>query len=360
MHDIANLHNISKMRCTSPLLHLLALIPFTTAHDLVPNSVPEPSTRAPQTPSSTVKILVCGDSISQGSDFDFTWRYRLWEWFQSNTAAQLAPTLQFIGPYIGTFPTDLYHDGQNEPGRVPDWGAYHPSVDPAFDGAHFSLSSRPAWQAVGMVPVVVQAYQPDLVVLQLGFNDIAWWSAGPKGLVELMEQLVAGVRMGRPDVGVLVADVTSRTFMEGKGEIERMTRGYNALLALKIKEWSTPESPVTLVKVHDEYDCKCVVLPPASSLWGGEGREGVGERRMVLFFSLSKTLYTDRVQATSRTAQLALMDFIPTHWVNIRSPAHTRRCCTSSIISAPGRLLYRLLAPFLAWSTCMGASFRLC
>lgn len=51
--------------------------------------------------SATEKVMIVGDSISQGLDGDYTWRYRLWQHFQSDGV-----TDAFVGPRSGTH--DLY------------------------------------------------------------------------------------------------------------------------------------------------------------------------------------------------------------------------------------------------------------
>jgi hypothetical protein len=46
-----------------------------------------------------ISIMTVGDSISQGGEGDWTWRYRLWEWFKSQDV-----TVEFVGPFMGTRP----------------------------------------------------------------------------------------------------------------------------------------------------------------------------------------------------------------------------------------------------------------
>lgn len=94
------------------------------------------------------------------------------------------------------------------------------------------------------------------MVLHLGFNDIAWWGVKPAELVERIGWLVFRARLARRDVGVLVADVNSRLLLETRPDLEGITKEYNALLVGKVGEWSTVESPVLLVNVREEYDCK--------------------------------------------------------------------------------------------------------
>lgn len=47
--------------------------------------------------SGALRVLVVGDSMTHGSEGDYTWRYRMHEWFTSQGVAY-----QFVGPYAGT------------------------------------------------------------------------------------------------------------------------------------------------------------------------------------------------------------------------------------------------------------------
>lgn len=44
-----------------------------------------------------ISVMVVGDSITQGREGDWTWRYRLWQWFQGEGVA-----VNFVGPFKGT------------------------------------------------------------------------------------------------------------------------------------------------------------------------------------------------------------------------------------------------------------------
>jgi len=46
-----------------------------------------------------ISMMVVGDSISQGGEGDWTWRYRLWEWFRKEDVV-----VDFVGPLLGTRP----------------------------------------------------------------------------------------------------------------------------------------------------------------------------------------------------------------------------------------------------------------
>lgn len=47
-----------------------------------------------------ISMMIVGDSLTQGSEGDWTWRYRLWEWLKSQEVL-----VDFVGPFLGTRPT---------------------------------------------------------------------------------------------------------------------------------------------------------------------------------------------------------------------------------------------------------------
>ncbi|KAK2606696.1 hypothetical protein N8I77_005427 [Diaporthe amygdali] len=245
---------------------------------------------------STVRILVCGDSISQGREGDFTWRYRLWEWFQNNdqsssqtttttsptsqsrppqpsspTASSNAnsninifPSLQYVGPFNGTLPASV--DAINvDPTNPQTWGTYHPTVSPLFSpgggSSHFAVYGRPAWQDIEPLHAQITTHSPDIIVLHLGFNDIGWWGNNASDLILSIQRLVFNARLARPDIKVLIADVSHRLAVTGREDIEGTTEQYNALLDAKAAEWWTADSPVEVVKVSEVYDCHTTSCP---------------------------------------------------------------------------------------------------
>lgn len=290
----------------------LSLVTTTQAHVQLPSVVPGETPAAPAPtlvvndvigPHNTVKVLVCGDSISQGLEGDFTWRYRLWQWFQGNQThlhhrsqytysygddndqydddgeeggiggeeeegdddddgkpgTHLTPRLQYVGPYNGTLPTVVGPANVNL--KTPQsWGSYNAKVDPAFSpgngSAHFAVFGRPASGVVDLIQDKVTTYAPDILVLHLGLNDFGWWSQTADQLLETMQKLVSNARLGRKDVKILITDVSHRYRVDGRNDLPPTTDDYNARLGDKVQEWSTPESPVLVVRVSEAYACK--------------------------------------------------------------------------------------------------------
>ncbi|KAH8766181.1 SGNH hydrolase-type esterase domain-containing protein [Diaporthe sp. PMI_573] len=251
----------------APLTNGLALPEAATDSD------PFSAAIASSADTNTVRILVCGDSISQGREGDFTWRYRLWEWFHNNskTHADTAnnnkntyPTIQYVGPFNGTLPASV--DAIDvDPTNPQTWGTYHPTVSPLFSpgggSSHFAVYGRPAWQDIEPLHGQVTTHRPDVLVLHLGFNDIGWWGNNATDLIFSVQRLVFNARLARPDIKILIADVSHRLGVSGREDIEGITNQYNDLLDASAAQWWTEGSPVEVVKVSKVYDCQVTACP---------------------------------------------------------------------------------------------------
>lgn len=254
------------------------------------DSDPSSAAIASNADTNTVRILVCGDSISQGREGDFTWRYRLWEWFHNNSETQsmstpsaqnhppqpsssssststgttsngkyIYPTIQYVGPFNGTLPASV--DAINvDPTNPQTWGTYHPTVSPLFSpgggSSHFAVYGRPAWQDIEPLHEQVTTHRPHILVLHLGFNDIGWWGNNANDLILSVQRLVFNARLARPDIKILIADVSHRLAVAGREDIEGITNQYNDLLHTNAAAWWTEGSPVEVVKVSKVYDCE--------------------------------------------------------------------------------------------------------
>lgn len=221
-------------------------------------ATPKPAENA----HNAIKVMVVGDSISQGHEGDYTWRYRLWQWFKDSGHEDVA----FVGPYNGTFPPlDLprppsWPPGEPSPGLITrDWGGYATDVDPAWleagDNVHFAHWGRQGAQFRPIIEDAVRQAQPDYVILALGFNDLAWlyW---PTDLVGIVQDLVTKVRAAKPDTKFAVGNVVQRLAFGGGPKLPELTRTYNTMLEDAIPQWSTDQSPVELVRMRESYECE--------------------------------------------------------------------------------------------------------
>ncbi|KAK2025539.1 SGNH hydrolase [Colletotrichum zoysiae] len=208
--------------------------------------------------SPPIRVMIVGDSISQGREGDFTWRYRLWQWMTEERV-----NFQFVGPYKGTKTPEVPRPPQppapetgprNLDGNVPvDLGGYAAGVE--FESFHFAVWGRQATQCKDLVRDQVERFRPDYVLVMLGFNDMGWGVADAEGTIAAMGQLIGRTRAANPAVRLAVADVPQPTPVRGTEKLAPMIDRYNRLLRASVEDWGTRRSPVELVEIRSDYDC---------------------------------------------------------------------------------------------------------
>jgi lysophospholipase L1-like esterase len=211
-------------------------------------------------PAKTLKVMVVGDSMTQGHEGDWTWRYRLWDWFKSQNIA-----VDFVGPYTGTQPPDfplppapppVAGDPPPLPSLPRTWGKYAAGAKADFDSDHFAVWGRQVAQDKSLIRGQVQNYQPDILLVGLGFNDLGWFVSGPQGTFDSMKTLVDEARAAKPDIKFALANVPQRSLIGGRDDLPIITNAYNSMLATAIPTWSTPASRVELVDWRGNYSCE--------------------------------------------------------------------------------------------------------
>ncbi|MCP2168485.1 Fibronectin type III domain-containing protein [Goodfellowiella coeruleoviolacea] len=213
---------------------------------------------------STIRVMVVGDSISQGHEGDYTWRYRLSQWFQENHVG-----VDFVGPYHGTFTPDQPAPPKPPllPGEKPQSegirvnGGYAAGV--AFDSDHFALWGKQAAQMKNEIRAQVATYQPDLILLALGFNDMGWFVSDEAGTLDSVESIVDQVRAAKPDVHFALANVPHRSRLGGREDLIEKTDKYARLLDDATARWNKGISRVELVDWMTAYSCSPDSCPAA-------------------------------------------------------------------------------------------------
>ncbi|KAK4178910.1 SGNH hydrolase-type esterase domain-containing protein [Triangularia setosa] len=191
------------------------------------------------------RVMVVGDSISHGREGDWTWRYRIWEWFRQNNIPVV-----FVGPHRGTIPPP--------PDTLARDGGYALDVSQEFldDCYHFSWWGKQAYQVKDEIGKQVATYKPDLCLVELGFNDIGWGISDPRGTIESVRALITEARTYNQALKFAIANVPQRTIVPGMGDLPARVDTYNELLAQAIPEWNQPSSPVVLVHLCENYLCR--------------------------------------------------------------------------------------------------------
>ena len=235
------------------------LRPLAGTQSLPPKPPPTPTIVPP------IRIVITGDSISHGREGDYTWRYRLWQWLQEQEVEA-----QFFGPSIGTNGRVKKDDGEDgntrrELNDLPVEAGYSLDVDPEFvhnGSAHYTHWGKAGWELMPQAQELVETYQPDYLLVALGFNDMAWEVSNPRETLESMKKIVDNARAAKPNVKMAIANVPHRYTTDPHHFLYEWTLEYNGLLRNAIPQWTQPDSPIALVKFNEVYSCMFTLFPP--------------------------------------------------------------------------------------------------
>jgi lysophospholipase L1-like esterase len=147
------------------------------------------------------KVLLLGDSVTQGSSGDWTWRYRLWKHLSASGADVdlVGPRNDLLDPVTATFGSQEY-------------------VDPDFDRDHAARWGMRLADLQPSVGELVRRYRPDVVVELLGINDLVWARATPSEVEDEMSELVADARSADSGVDVVLGELP-QVWFEGVSEL---------------------------------------------------------------------------------------------------------------------------------------------
>ncbi|KXT10239.1 hypothetical protein AC579_2960 [Pseudocercospora musae] len=243
-----------------------------------------------------MKLMIVGDSITHGHEGDFTWRYRLWEWMTSTHVS-----FAFVGPYTGTTAREApLAPGQstsaqtdiNDYPRI-EWG-YAANASTNFESHHFATSGYKAELARDDIGAQVKAHDPDVLLIMLGYNDLAWgckqWTEAPfactvyvnaHDLIPIMKTLIDNARVAKPNLRFAISNIIERSIF--RQDIHENTVVYNELFRDAIQSWSTEKSPIFHVDVATKYACG--PYRPCPAAFDGLHPNALGEYQIASAFS---------------------------------------------------------------------------
>jgi hypothetical protein len=218
----------------------------------------------------TTRIMVVGDSISQGLEGDYTWRYRLKQ--------HLGSAVDFVGRNSGTHTMERMYT-TSPPPRFD--GAYRPGL--SFpDSQHLAQWGWSMNAAKEVIGTEVSTYSPDVLLVELGFNDLAWGIGSPEQTLQNLRTLVARARAAKPNIKVFVSSVPQRTPLDQAPQLPATIQSYNAGLPDTLASMSTSQSPVILANLSALWD-------PSTDTYDGLHPNVLGEFKIAKVFADSLT-----------------------------------------------------------------------
>lgn len=137
-----------------------------------------------------VRILIVGDSVTQGSTGDWTWRYRLWQHLLASGVS-----VDFVGPR-----DDLFDRASSTFGS-------HDYVDPLFDQDHAAGWGTLLTAQDQPIGDLVSAFRPDVVIEMLGLNDLVNARASSAQLHDELVTFVSAARAADPGIDIVLGEL---------------------------------------------------------------------------------------------------------------------------------------------------------
>jgi hypothetical protein len=215
----------------------------------------------PVAAAASPAIMVVGDSISQGSAGDFTWRYRLYKHLVS---AGVAPSL--VGPR-----NDLYDNVTNQQGN-------HDYADPNFPQNHDAIWGHMLADEMTTIQAEVAAATPDYVLVLLGINDLGFGRTDPAGTEANLRTFIANARAARPDLKLVLGKLLPTQRAIDDSAFATMVADYNTRLVQVASDTTTPTSPIAVA--NDGVD-----IVPANDLYDGTHPNAAGEVKIAAGFA---------------------------------------------------------------------------
>jgi lysophospholipase L1-like esterase len=198
---------------------------------------------APAAPAEAVpahRILITGDSITQGSSGDYTWRYRLWR--------KLASTAPGNVEFVGTR-TDLYDNVNDTEGSQYYAATFAAKAHSAKWGTSFT-------QELGNIASQVAVSNANVLVIALGSNDLTFHT-NPQQTIANLQTYINSARMARPGIDIVVSEVVNRWDVWAQAyQLNAETTEYAALLANLAAQLNTPDQRVVVAATRTGWDAR--------------------------------------------------------------------------------------------------------
>ena len=199
----------------------------------------------PASAADPVRILIVGDSVTQGSAGDWTWRYRLWRHF-----ARTGVSVDFVGPR-----NDLF-DNISETLGCLDY------LNPAFDTDHAARWGMSFLTQERPIGELVETYHPDVVVELLGLIDLVRYGADAQILHDRIGTFVRDARAADPGLDLVVGRVAQTWYND--------VPAANALISDIPAELGTDESRIQVARTDAGFKQVADTWDPAHPDAAGE------------------------------------------------------------------------------------------
>jgi len=195
-------------------------------------SVPDSTVAIPVEPPT--KIMIVGDSITQGSAGDFTWRY-----FLDRQLRTAGARFDLVGTR-----DDLFDNIESVQGSQ----AY---ADRDFDRDHDAVWGGSLQEAQGHIREHVLAAQPNVLLVLLGTNDLTFFTDAPQSEQNL-RVLIGNARAANDQLSFVLGRVLPKRGADAA--FVAAASNLNTRLSTVATELGSARSPIAIARTDEGYD----------------------------------------------------------------------------------------------------------
>jgi GDSL-like Lipase/Acylhydrolase family len=226
------------------------------------SSLPSPSSAAPGPPSGrSPRIMIVGDSITEGSSGDYTWQYRLYEHLRADGVRP-----RMVGPYHWLF---------NNVTKVEGDQTY---ADPRFERANDASWGMTLLHEKDVIGAKVATYQPDYLLVLLGLDDLYWYGISQPDMAANLASFIAAARGARPHIRIVLGLVPPDIHQQTNPAFAASVARFNHTISATASRLSTVRQPIAVARDGARINV-------ATDLWDGTHPNANGEIKIAAAFA---------------------------------------------------------------------------
>ena len=209
----------------------------------------------------SARIMIVGDSITEGSSGDYTWQYRLYEHLRADGVGP-----HMVGPYHWLFNNVTKHEGSET------------YANPRFEHANDATWGMTLFREKDAIGAKVAKYRPDYLLVLLGLDDIYWYGLSQPQMAANLTEFIAAARDARPRIHIVFGLIPPDIHWQTSPQFAASVASYNHTIAATASQLSTTRSPIAVANDGAGINV-------AADLWDGTHPNANGEIKIAAAFA---------------------------------------------------------------------------
>jgi GDSL-like Lipase/Acylhydrolase family len=191
-----------------------------------------PAQPGPTGPSrGSPRIMIVGDSMTQGSAGDYTWQYRLYAHLVADGF-----TPRMVGPYHS-----LYNNITKTEGNL----SY---ADPNFGHDNDAYWGMTLLREKNAIRGIVASYQPQYLLVVLGLDDLFWYGISQPNMTANLASFIHAAQAARPHIKILLGLIPPDIHTKSSRSFAASVATFNRTIIATASRLSTAGAPIAVVR----------------------------------------------------------------------------------------------------------------